>query len=77
MNTVKKLFSLDSNLAQELENVAKALGKTQKDVIENALDFYFDYTDSIIADNIVNKVQSGEMKTSNAKDVYDRLGIDV
>lgn len=44
MATVKKLFSLDESLANELENVAAVLHKSQKEIVENALDFYFDYT---------------------------------
>ena len=40
MATVKKLISLDENLASELESVAKALHKSQKEIVESALDFY-------------------------------------
>jgi len=43
MATVKKLFSLDEHLAKELENVSNALHKTQREVLESALDFYFEY----------------------------------
>ena len=53
MVTLKKLISLDDTLA---------LRHTQKEVIESALDFYFDHTDSVMTDS---------------KDVYKELGIDI
>ena len=77
MATVKKLISLDESLARELETVAKALQKSQKEVIENALDFYFDYTDGVVADKISDQIESGEMKVHNSEDVYKELGIEL
>ena len=77
MATVKKLISLDENLASELESVAKALHQSQKDVVANALDFYFDYTDGIIADKVCSEIESGTMKTHDSEDVYKELGIEI
>ena len=77
MATVKKLISLDESLARELETVAKALQKSQKEVIENALDFYFDYTDGVVADKISAQIEAGEMKVHNSEDVYKELGIEL
>ncbi len=77
MATVKKLFSLDENIAKELENVSNALHKTQKEVVESALDFYFDYTDTVVADKITKDIKSGDMKVYNADDVYKELGIEI
>ena len=77
MATVKKLFSLDEHIAKELENVSDALHKTQKEVVENALDFYFDYTDTVVADKITKDIKSGNMKTYDADDVYKELGIEI
>ncbi len=77
MATVKKLISLDESLARELETVAKALHKSQKEVIENALDFYFDYTDGVVADKISAQIEAGEMKVHNSEDVYKELGIEL
>jgi len=76
MSTVKKMISMDEGLARELEQVAKALGKTQREVVESALYFYFDYTDGIIADEISGKIETGEMKTYDADEVEKMLGID-
>jgi len=76
MPTVKKMISMEEGMARELEQVAKALGKTQREVVESALDFYFDYTDGIIADNISRKIETGEMKTYDADEVEKMLGIE-
>ncbi len=77
MATVKKLFSLDESIAKELENVADALHKTQKEVVETALDFYFDYTDSVVADKVTREINSGNMKIYDSEDVYKELGIEI
>jgi predicted DNA-binding protein len=77
MATVKKLFSLDEHLAKELDLVASALNKTQREIVESALDFYFDYTDGILADNITKKIKEGSMKTYDKDTVYKELGIDL
>jgi len=77
MATVKKLISLDENLASELESVAKALQKSQKEIVANALDFYFDHTDGIIADKVSAEIESGTMKIHDSEDVYKELGIEI
>ena len=77
MPTVKKLFSLDEQLAHELENVAKALHKTQKEVVENALDFYFDYTDTVVAESVLKEIHEGSMQTHTPEDLYKELGIEL
>jgi len=77
MATVKKLISLDESLATELENVAKSLKKSQKEIVESALDFYFDYTDGIVADSVSKDIESGKMKVYDSEDVYKELGIDI
>jgi predicted DNA-binding protein len=76
MSAVKKMLSMDEGVARELEQVAKALGKTQREVVESALDFYFDYTDGVIADEISRKIEAGEMRTYDADEVEKMLGID-
>ena len=77
MATVKKLISLDEGIAKELENVADALHKSQREIVENALDFYFDYTDTVVADKITKEINSGEMKVYDSEEVYKELGIEL
>jgi len=77
MATVKKLFSLDESLAKELENVAEAMSLSQKEIVEKALDFYFDYTDGIVADKVSTEIEAGTMKTYSSDEVYKELGIEI
>ena len=77
MGTVKKLFALDEGIARELDIVASALDKSQKEVVETALDFYFDYTDGIIADKITNEINTGKMAVHDSEEVYKELGIEL
>ena len=77
MGTVKKLFSLDEGIARELDIVATAINKTQKEVVETALDFYFDYTDGMVADKITEEIKNGTMKVRDSDEVYNELGIDL
>ncbi|WP_457602551.1 ribbon-helix-helix domain-containing protein [Nitratifractor sp.] len=76
MAVVKKLISFEEGVARELERVSKALGTTQKDVIERALDFYFDHTDAILAEKISNEIREGKVKVHDADEVFKELGVE-
>lgn len=76
MATVKKLISFDEVVAKELEIVSKALNISQKELIERALDFYFDHTDSITAQKISQDVREGKEKVYNADEIFDQLGLE-
>ncbi|MEA1893459.1 MAG: hypothetical protein U9N33_12230 [Campylobacterota bacterium] len=77
MATVKKLLSLDESIARELESVSLALHKSQKEVVETALDFYFDYTDSVVADSVTRDIKADKMKVYDSDEVYKELGIEI
>lgn len=77
MATVKKLISLDESIAKELEVVSAAMNKSQKEIVENALDFYFDYTDSVVADSVTREIKAGTMKVYDSDEVYEELGIEI
>ncbi len=76
MPAIKKLLTLDAGIAKELDIVATALHKSQREVVETALDFYFDYTDGIIADQITDEIKSGRMRVHDSEEVYTKLGIE-
>ena len=76
MKAVKKIFALDESIAKELEIVAKTLNTTQKDVVEKALDFYFDYTDAIVADKIIDEIEEGKIKTYSKDEAYKILELE-
>lgn len=77
MPTVKKLFSLDESLAKELETVSTAMHKSQREIVESALNFYFDHTDSVVADSVTKAIKDGNMKVFDSEDVYEELGIEL
>ena len=76
MSVVKKLISFDSVVAEELETLSKTLDITQKELIERALDFYFDHTDSITAQKISDDVVAGKEKVHDADDIFKELGLE-
>jgi predicted DNA-binding protein len=76
MSIVKKLISFDSAVAEELEMLSQTLDITQKEIIERALDFYFDHTDSITAQKISNDVHLGKEQIHDADDVFKELGLE-
>ena len=77
MATAKKLISMDESLANEVSDIAKLLGVSQRKIVEKALDFYFDYLDLAIAEKISKEMEEGKMKVYNADEVFKKLDIDV
>jgi len=77
MATTRKLISMDETLARELSAVSKLLGVTQREIVEKALDFYFDYLDVIVAEKISKEIKENRMKVYEAEEVFKELGIDV
>jgi len=60
------------------KNISRVnLNKSQKDIVESSLDFYFDYADGIIADKITDDIKAGKIKVYDESEVYDNLGIDI
>jgi len=76
MASVKKLVSFDPAVAEELELVSRTLGMSQKELIERALDFYFDHTDAIIAQQISRDVREGREKVHDADELFAELGLE-
>ena len=76
MATVKKLISFDSRVAKELETLSKTLDISQKELIERALDFYFDHTDTITAQKISNDVRDGKESVYDGDEVFEMLGFE-
>ena len=77
MAITKKLISMDEVLANELSTFSKLLGVSQREIVEKALDFYFDYLDVAVAEKISKEIKEGRMKVYEAEEVFKKLGIDV
>jgi len=75
MADVKKLINLDEDLARELNFVSNILGVSEEEIIKEALKFYFDYKEGLIADKISKRIEEGKIKVYNAEEVFKELGI--
>ncbi|HIC09440.1 MAG TPA: ribbon-helix-helix protein, CopG family [Aquificales bacterium] len=71
---VKRLnITLEEELAEELERIAKELGEKKSRLIAKALTFYFDYLDTKIAEERLKKLEKGETEVIPAEEVFKEL----
>ena len=71
---VKRLnITLEEELAEELERIAKELGEKKSRLIAKALTFYFDYLDTKIAEERLRKLEKGETEVIPAEEVFKEL----
>jgi len=71
---VKRLnITLEEELAEELERIAKELGEKKSRLIAKALTFYFDYLDTKIAEERLKKLEKGETEVIPAEEVLKGL----
>lgn len=71
---VKRLnITLDEELAEELEKIAKELGEKKSRIIAKALTFYFDYLDTKIAEERLKKLEKGETEVVPSEEVFKEL----
>jgi len=71
---VKRLnITLDEELAEELERIAKELGEKKSRLIAKALTFYFDYLDTKIAEERLKKLEKGETEVIPAEEIFKEL----
>ncbi|MEM4959735.1 MAG: DUF6290 family protein [Nanopusillaceae archaeon] len=66
---------VSEDLAQELEFIAKELGISIEELLENALEHYIDYLDLAIAKERERAVLEGKSQTISAEEVWAELGI--
>ena len=77
MKAIKGNIDVESSLIEEIKQVSEALGISQSEFIERAINFYLDYIDGLIADKISKEVKKGNIKVKDADEVFKELGIDV
>ena len=75
VNVTKMSITLDNNVADELNSLAKELNEKKSHLIENALMLYFDMLDEKLSDKRLREMQSGEVKTIPAEEVWKELGL--
>lgn len=72
---VRHNITLDEEISDELETVAKELGEKKSYIIEKALTVYFDLLDLKLAKKRLKDLEEGRDKLIDAKEVWKKLDI--
>ncbi len=72
---VRHNITIDAEVSEELESLAKELGEKKSSLIEKALEVYFDLLDLKVARKRLKDLEKGKAKLIDAEDVWKDLGI--
>jgi predicted DNA-binding protein len=72
---MKLTIELNDNIFNELYLISNELNSNESEIIEKALERYFDSLDEIIADKRLDDLNNGKEKLIDAEDVWKELGI--
>jgi predicted transcriptional regulator len=72
---VRHNITIDKDVSDELESVAKELKEKKSAVIEKALEVYFDLLDLEVAKKRLSDLEKGRDHVLEAQDVWKKLGI--
>jgi len=72
---VRHNITIDAEVSQELESLAKELGEKKSSLIEKALSVYFDLLDLKVARKRLKELEKRKAKLIDADDVWKDLGI--
>ncbi len=68
---------LEKDLLGQLDEYATELEKTRTNLIEKAIEFYFDKLDEMVADKRIDNLKSGKTKVVPLEEVFAQAGINV
>ena len=68
---------LDKEVVQHLDDSAQILEKTRSNLIERAIDAYFNQIDEMVADKRIDSLKDGNSSVSSLEDVFTKAGISV
>jgi predicted DNA-binding protein len=68
---------LDKEVVQYLDDSAQILEKTRTNLIERAIDAYFNQIDEMVADKRIDSLKDGNSSISSLEDVFTKAGISV
>lgn len=72
---VRHNITIDKEVSDELESVAKELKEKKSAVIEKALEVYFDLLDLQVAKKRLSDLEKGRDRILDAEDVWKKLRI--
>ena len=72
---IRKSITLDEEIADELNKVAKELNEKKSHIIEKALIYYFDFIDLQLSKKRLAEYEKGNDKLIDAEKVWKELGI--
>jgi len=75
MRRIRSTFTIDKEVVDELDAIAKELGEKKSHIVERALTMYYDYLDVAIAEKRLKELEEGNSETVPADEVYRELGI--
>jgi len=68
---------LDKEVVQHLDDSANILEKTRTNLIERAINAYFDQLDEMVADKRMDNLKNGSSGVSSLESVFEKAGIRV
>lgn len=72
---VRHNITLDEEVSEELESLAKELGEKKSYIIEKALTVYFDLLDLKLAKKRMKELEEGRDKLIDVEEAWKNLGI--
>ncbi len=64
---------LEKDVVQYLDGCAKELNKTRTNLIEKAIEYYFDRLDEIVCDKRIDDIKSGKTELYTLEQVAKKL----
>jgi predicted DNA-binding protein len=72
---VRYNITMDKDVSEELETVAREMGEKKSRIIEKALTVYFDLLDLKLARKRLKDLDEGHDRIRSAEDVWEELDI--
>ena len=75
MTKIRSTFTVSDYIVDELNDVAKELNEKKSHIVEKALEMYFDYVDTQLADKRLDDLKDGKEELIPAEKVFEELGV--
>ena len=71
MIKIRSTFTVSDYIVDELNDVAKELNEKKSHIVEKALEMYFDYVDTQLADKRLDDLKDGKEELIPAEKVFE------